>query len=324
MAEQLPYAAGAAKSILIDKELGLVEKELEDGKVIKIDGCKDIEWEDFLKTHPSLRSNDDHRIAAVLVGDGGSQNGRLPELLNAASKQNLPLLIIVIDNGRAINTFTPDVATNTMKYTLGDHYKVPGILVDGLNAVDVAKAGRAVTDYIRSGKGPAVMQIHTYRFLGHSPADPEHEKGRKEEKMWARDNYDPIQAFEDKYTMDGKLTHEELASVKKEVKSIVDQAVKFADESPMPPENLAKELEFPTLVGTDYNQLAPPSFADAVNKRSISPERMEIINAHISELRAKAKSGEITIADAANLALHEEMLRDPTTTSKCTTSSHKC
>ena len=321
MAEQLPYAAGAAKSILIDKQLGLVEKELEDGKVIKIDGCKDIEWEDFLKTHPSLRSNDDHRIAAVLVGDGGSQNGRLPELLNAASKQNLPLLIIVIDNGRAINTFTPDVATNTMKYTLGDHYKVPGILVDGLNAVDVAKAGRAVTDYIRSGKGPAVMQIHTYRFNGHSPADPEHEKGRKEEKMWARDNYDPIQAFEDKYTMDGKLTHEELASVKKEVKSIVDQAVKFADESPMPPENLAKELEFPTQVGTDYNQLAPPSFADAVNKRSISPERMEIINAHITELRAKAKSGEITIADAANLALHEEMLRDPTTTSKCTTSS---
>lgn len=101
VAEQLPYAAGAAKSILLDRELGLVEKELEDGDVIKIDATSkfdDTEWEEFqtrIKTH-LLRGNGDNRIAAVLVGDGGSQNGRLPELLNACAKQNLPLLIIVI------------------------------------------------------------------------------------------------------------------------------------------------------------------------------------------------------------------------------------
>ena len=108
----------------------------------------------------------DNRIAVVLVGDGGSQNGRMPELLNACSKQNLPLLIVVIDNGRAINTLTKDVATNTEQHTLGNHYHVPGILVDGLDAANVVKAGRAVTDYIRNGHGPAVMQIHTYRFMG--------------------------------------------------------------------------------------------------------------------------------------------------------------
>lgn len=170
VAEQLPYAAGAAKSILLDRELGLVEKELGDD-VVKFDASEeftDAEWEEFqqrLKS-PSAKGKGDNRIGVVLVGDGGSQNGRLPELLNACRKHNLPLLIIVIDNGRAINTFTKDTAANTMKYTLGEHYRVPGLLVDGLDAANVAKAGRAVTDYIRDGRGPAVMQIHTYRFMG--------------------------------------------------------------------------------------------------------------------------------------------------------------
>ena len=144
---------------------------MEDGDVIKFDateGWDEKDWKEFqhrIKS-PPMKGDGDNRLAVVLVGDGGSQNGRLPELLNSAKMQNLPLLIIVIDNGRAINTFTKDVATNTMKYTLGEHYGVPGVYVDGLNAVDVAKAGRAVTDYIRNGNGPAVMQIHTYRFMG--------------------------------------------------------------------------------------------------------------------------------------------------------------
>jgi len=319
VAEQLPYAAGAAKSILLDRELGLVEKELEDGDVIKIDATSkfdDTEWEEFqtrIKTH-LLRGNGDNRIAAVLVGDGGSQNGRLPELLNACAKQNLPLLIIVIDNGRAINTFTKDVASNTMKYSLGEHYNVPGILVDGLDAANVAKAGRAVTDYIRRGNGPAVMQVHTYRFMGHSPADPEHERGRKEEKAWARTNYDPITAFENKFTKKGLVTREDLQAVKKEAKAIVADAVKFADLSPAPPAGLAKELEFPTPVETDYNSIGEPLFAGAVNKRTISAEQMDAVRAHLSALRNKAEAGDITISEAVNLAIHEEMLRDPTTT----------
>lgn len=57
------------------------------------------------------------------------------------------------------------------------------------------RTGRAVTDYVRES-GPAILQVHTYRFQGHSPADPEHERGRKQEKMWARAECDPIKIFE--------------------------------------------------------------------------------------------------------------------------------
>jgi Dehydrogenase E1 component len=68
---------------------------------------------------------------------------------------------LVIDNGRAINTFTPDVATNSDVYKQGSHYGVPGVLVDGQRVEDVVRAGRAVTDYVRRN-GPAIMQVCAY------------------------------------------------------------------------------------------------------------------------------------------------------------------
>jgi hypothetical protein len=165
VAEQLPYAVGAARSILLDR-------------------------------HLSRAPPDDDRITVVFVGEGGAQNGRMAECLNAAAKENLPLLFVVIDNGRAINTFTPDVAQNSdvyvcsktaycffpptgcvrpNRYLQGLHYGVPGVKIDGQNMEDTIRTARAVVDHVRS-RGPAILQVHTFRFTGHSPADPEHER----------------------------------------------------------------------------------------------------------------------------------------------------
>ena len=69
------------------------------------------------------------------------------------------------------------------------------------------QAGRAVVDHVRKN-GPAIMQVHTYRFNGHSPADPEHERGRKQEKSWARNEQDPIKIFE-QYAATNKLFSED-------------------------------------------------------------------------------------------------------------------
>merc|ERR1719215_1810653 len=81
VSEQLPYAAGAAKSILLDRAIGISDDE----KQMK---------------HNVAPADDDDRISVVFIGEGGSQNGRMAEILNAAAKDNLPLLVIVIDNGR--------------------------------------------------------------------------------------------------------------------------------------------------------------------------------------------------------------------------------
>jgi len=294
VAEQLPYACGAAKSILLDRALGI----------------SDDENQNKVNIAPG---EDDDRICVVFVGEGGAQNGRMAELLNAASKDNLPLLVVVIDNGRAINTFTPDIAQNGNVYEQGKHYGVPGLLVDGMNTVDVAKGGKAVVDYVRK-KGPAILQVHTYRFMGHSPADPEHERGRKDEKQWARNNQDCMKEFEAKYTRNGMFTEEELKIARSEVLAEVKAAIKFSDESPMPPAGLAKDLEYPDTPDTDYNSRRGPDFAEEVNARTIPMEQRKVIEDHIDLLRGKATKGEITIGDAINLAIHEEMLRDPTTT----------
>ena len=294
VAEQLPYAAGAAKTILQDRALGISMGD--DGELTNV-----------------APPEDDDRISIVFVGEGGAQNGRMAEILNAAAKDNLPLLVIVIDNGRAINTYTPDIATNGNVYQQGKHYGIPGLLVDGNSPDDVAKGGKAVIDYVRK-KGPAILQVHTYRFMGHSPADPEHERGRKDEKAWARQEQDCIKSFEDKYIGLGVFTEQELAAVRKEALADVKAAVKFADASPMPPVTLAKELEFPDAPDTDYNKKPAPIWADEVNKNTINEDQMKTIQAHIEALQAKAKAGEISIGDAINLAIHEEMLRDPRTT----------
>lgn len=297
VSEQLPYAAGAAKAIKIDRAMGLSDDPTT-----------------FTTKRNEAPLTDDNRISVVFVGEGGAQNGRMAEILNAAAKDNLPLLIIVIDNGRAINTFTQDVAKNCNVFEQGQHYGVPGLLVDGMNAVDVAKGGKAVIDYVRQGKGPAVLQVHTYRFNGHSPADPEHERGRKEEKAWARASQDPLKYFEEDQIAAGVFTDDELKAARKEVLGDVKKCVQFAEQSPMPPVDLAKQLEYPDAPDTDYNTKEGPTWADEVNTRTIPPEQMETIQAHIATLRKKAKAGDISIGDSINLAIHEEMLRDPTTT----------
>ena len=151
--------------------------------------------------------------------------------------------------------------------------------------------------------------MHTYRFQGHSPADPEHERGRKDEKKWARAEADPIKLFE----ADEAASGLDLDGALKSVKAVVKQSLDFARESPPPPAELAKELEFPDAPSTDYNARPPPAGADAITRATTDPEALATCEAHVAELQSLAKRGEISIADAVNLAVLEEMLRDPTT-----------
>jgi len=281
VAEQLPYAVGAARSIMLDRQ-------------------RDPE-----------KYKDDDRISVVFIGEGGSQNGRMAECLNAAAKENLPILFLVIDNGRAINTFTQDVAQNSNVYLQGQHYGVPGMVVDGCDMESVLKTGRTVVDHVRKN-GPALLQVHTYRFQGHSPADPEHERGRKEEKKWARANADPIKTLE----ATGIFTKEEMDAVNERVKAKVKEAVDFASASPKPEASLAKELEFPDPADTDYNARAPAPDAAEVTKRTLDPAALQECEALIEKLRGMGTDGTITIGDAVNLAILEEMIRDPMTTIK--------
>ena len=281
VAEQLPYAVGAARSIVLDKMLG--------------------------------RDDAHDRITVVFVGEGGAQNGRMAECLNAAAKENLPILFLVIDNGRAINTFTKDVAANQEVFNQGKHYGVPGVLVDGQNVQDVLRVGRTVINHVRT-KGPAILQVHTFRFNGHSPADPEHERNRKDEKRWVRAECDPIKIFEE--SADAKRV--DLKKQTELAKAETQRALAFAEASPPPPPGLAAELEYPDPSGkVDYSKREPVeglASAQAVTERIIPADTLKALKARIEALRAMCTDPRgISIGDAVNLAILEEMLRDPTT-----------
>jgi len=281
VAEQLPYAVGAARSIRLDTHLGTGEA--------------------------------DDRITVVFVGEGGAQNGRMAECLNAAAKENLPILFVVIDNGRAINTFTKDVAQNQEVFNQGKHYGVPGILVDGQNMQDTLRVGRAAIQHVRT-KGPAILQVHTFRLNGHSPADPEHERNRKDEKRWARMEADPITIFEE--SADAKRV--DMQACKDKAKLEVQAALDFANASPPPPASLAAQLEYPDPNGmVDYSKREPEmglEMAKMVTERTVPEAILTSVKARIEALRAMASDVKgISIGDAVNLAILEEMLRDPTT-----------
>jgi len=155
-----------------------------------------------------------------------------------------------------------------------------------------------------------MLQVHTYRFQGHSPADPEHERGRKVEKMWARAECDPIKLFEATPPAEGLDLPSATASAKAAVKS----AIEFAKASEPPPASLAKELEFPDPAGTDYNSRPAPEGGEATLKATVSAEQLATIDEHIASLRSNAEDGTLSIGDALNLAILEEMIRDPKTT----------
>jgi TPP-dependent pyruvate/acetoin dehydrogenase alpha subunit/pyruvate/2-oxoglutarate/acetoin dehydrogenase E1 component len=283
VAEQLPYAVGAARSILLDRKL----------------------YREQLKN--------DNRIAIVFVGEGGAQNGRMAECLNAAAKESLPILFIVIDNGRAINTFTPDVAKNSDVYLQGQFYGIPGIKVDGQSLSEVLQTGRAVVNYVRN-RGPAILQIHTYRLNGHSPADPEHERGRKDEKRWARAEADPIKLFETFAMENNILSSDEMEICKSRSTDVVRRSLEFATQSDLPPATLAKDLEYPDPPATDYNNRVVSSELKAVSERFLEQDKRDALMNHIDSLHGLSKQKLITIGDAVNLAILEEMMADPTVT----------
>lgn len=224
----------------------------------------------------------------------------------------MPILFLVIDNGRAINTFTKDVAQNQSVFEQGKHYGVPGVLVDGQDVTDVLKVGKAAINHVRT-KGPAILQVHTFRFNGHSPADPEHERNRKDEKKWARKECDPITIFEQ--SEHAKVL--DLKALTKKAKDEVQKALDFADASPPPPPSLAAELEYPDPNGqVDYSAREPEmglAKAMETTKRIIEPKTLAGVEKRIADLRAMCDTPQgISIGDAVNLAVLEEMLRDPT------------
>ncbi len=175
----------------------------------------------------------DNGVAVAYMGDGAANQGQVAECYNMAALWDLPILYIVENNKYAMGTSNKRSIAGEL-YKRGEGYGIPGERVDGMDVFAVQEAARKALDYVRSGKGPYILEMMTYRYRGHSMSDPAKYR-TKEELNTMKQEHDPITQVKD-MLQDAGVDEADLKAVDKEIKAIVAEAAKFAQESPEPDE----------------------------------------------------------------------------------------
>ena len=177
------------------------------------------------------RGNDSVSIA--YFGDGAANQGQVYESFNMAALWKLPIIYIVENNRYAMGTSTAR-ATAQSNYSLrGSGFGIPGIQVDGMDVRAVKAAADEAVEYCRSGKGPIILEMLTYRYRGHSMSDPAKYR-TKEEVQKMRSEQDPIEQVRLRVMEKGWATEDDLKAIDKEVRDIVADSADFAQADPEP------------------------------------------------------------------------------------------
>ena len=175
---------------------------------------------------------EDGGITTCYYGDGAANQGQVYESYNMAALWKLPVIFIIENNKYGMGTSTTRHAAGEL-YKRGEPYGIPAEKVDGMDVLKVREAALKAVDYVREGNGPMILEMETYRFRGHSMSDPAKYR-TKEELSSFKDDRDPIKLIKDELVSDGTHDEDKLKSIDKEIKSIVAEAVEFAQQSPEP------------------------------------------------------------------------------------------
>ena len=165
-------------------------------------------------------------------GDGAANQGQVYESFNMAQLWKLPVVYIIENNQYAMGTSVERSSATTEFCMRGQSFGIPGEQVDGMDVLAVQDAGRRATERVRSGGGPIILEMKTYRYRGHSMSDPAKYRTREEVDAM-RSQRDPIERFRPKLEAAG-VTAEQVKAVDDEVKAIVLEAVEFAQSSSEP------------------------------------------------------------------------------------------
>uniref|UniRef100_A0A915PMN3 Pyruvate dehydrogenase E1 component subunit alpha n=1 Tax=Setaria digitata TaxID=48799 RepID=A0A915PMN3_9BILA len=179
----------------------------------------------------ALKYNRKPNLCFTLYGDGAANQGQLAEAANMCALWALPCVFICENNGYGLGTPAARSSASTTYYCRGDY--IPGIWVDGMDVLAVREAARFAKKYCASGKGPLFIEFATYRFYGHSVADPGTSYRTREEVQEVRKSSDPLSQFKNKILTANLATKDELKSVEKAARDEVDEAVAFAKEDPV-------------------------------------------------------------------------------------------
>jgi pyruvate dehydrogenase E1 component alpha subunit len=189
--------------------------------------------------------SEDGGVAVAYFGDGASNQGQVYECFNMAALWKLPIIFVIENNGYAMGTAVKRGSSETEFHRRGDAFRIPGMQVNGMDVLEMRGAADVAVDYVRSGNGPLLMEVKTYRYRGHSMSDPAKYRSR-EEVQDVREKSDPIEGLK-KHMLAAGIGEEAFKDIDKDIRKIVNDSADFAETSPEP--NVA-ELYTDVLVGS--------------------------------------------------------------------------
>ena len=172
-------------------------------------------------------------VSITYMGDGASNQGQVAEAYNMAALWKLPVLYIVENNHYSMGTATSRHTPNQDFYKRGEPYGIPGEKVDGMDIFAVQSAAKKALDHIRSGKGPYILQMQTYRYRGHSMSDPAKYRSKEEVDSYKTGN-DPLLNMQEALLKTKTCTQEDFDTIADTVKQSVKECAEFAQTSPEP------------------------------------------------------------------------------------------
>lgn len=186
-------------------------------------------------------------VTLCYMGDGAIRQGAFHEALNMAMTWKLPVIFIIENNFYAMGTSVCRTSNVEDLYKLGHAYEMPSFQVDGMTCEAVHDAVSEAVERARKGDGPTLLEMRTYRYRGHSMSDPA--KYRTKEEVEAYKAQDPIEKVLDTIKKNKFATEKWFEEIDAKIKSIVDESVAFAEESPFPD---ASELYKDVYAEADY------------------------------------------------------------------------
>nr|WP_279338729.1 pyruvate dehydrogenase (acetyl-transferring) E1 component subunit alpha [Sphingomonas sp. BGYR3] len=187
----------------------------------------------------------DGGVCLAYFGDGAANQGQVYESFNMAELWKLPIIFVIENNQYAMGTSVQRSSAEDQMYRRGESFRIPGIQVDGMDVLACRGAAETALEWVRSGKGPIILEMKTYRYRGHSMSDPAKYRSRDEVQSM-RDNSDPIEGVKKELAAAG-VTEADLKSIETEIRKIVNEAADFAESTPEPD---PAELYTDVLVGT--------------------------------------------------------------------------
>jgi pyruvate dehydrogenase E1 component alpha subunit len=172
-------------------------------------------------------------VAFVYFGDGAANQGQVNESFNMAELWRLPAVFIIENNQYAMGTAIERSSSETHLYRRGASFNIPGKEVDGMDVLAVREAASAAAEHARSGNGPFILEMKTYRYRGHSMSDPGKYRTR-EEIDEVRKHRDPIDHLQELIEKLGFADEAALKTIDADVRRIVADAAEYARTAPEP------------------------------------------------------------------------------------------